>query len=433
MRVPAALALFTLIHALAADAEAKHLVKRATEHFHTAALRHSAGLARDLRTALRGLSAEAPPARIAVRGSTGKTYCVSSKPSGSLGKTPPGANGTSSAAPAPSQSSSSVGKSTAKGSSTAAAPAPTATSNWKLAQSYSGNSFFSGWNFFTGADPTNGIVQFLDQPTAQSSNLTSITSDGNAIMRIDTTPQVSGNRAAVRITTQYSFNGGLVLMDSTHMPTGCGTWPAFWTNGPTWPATGEIDIVEGVNDYTNDQATIHTNAGCNLPSTSPSMSGSIVGETNCAALETGNQGCGVRASSTNSFGAAFNSVGGGVYAMKWDSSGISVYFFQRDSIPSDITAGAPQPANWGQPLALWPSSSCNPYQFFQDHSAIFDTTLCGDWASGVWGASGIPGQEQSCAQRTGVATCEDFVRNNGAALTEAYWEVKSVQIYQPAS
>jgi hypothetical protein len=30
----------------------------------------------------------------------------------------------------------------------------------------SGNTFFSGWNFFTGSDPTNGIVQFLDQATA---------------------------------------------------------------------------------------------------------------------------------------------------------------------------------------------------------------------------------------------------------------------------
>jgi len=30
----------------------------------------------------------------------------------------------------------------------------------------SGNNFFSGWNFFTGADPTNGNVQFVDQGTA---------------------------------------------------------------------------------------------------------------------------------------------------------------------------------------------------------------------------------------------------------------------------
>ncbi|KAI0271656.1 glycoside hydrolase family 16 protein [Gloeopeniophorella convolvens] len=300
-----------------------------------------------------------------------------------------------------------------------------------------GNSFFSGWNFFTGADPTNGIVQFMDQGSAQAANLTSINAAGNAVMRVDTTPQVTGNRPAVRIQTQYAFTGGLVVMDSVHMPTGCGTWPAFWTNGPTWPQTGEIDIVEGVNDYTNNQATIHTNPGCALPSGSAGalgISGSVVGGTDCAAVETGNQGCGVRASQTNSFGAAFNSIGGGVYAMRWDDDdGIAVWFFPRSSIPADITARAPQPDSWGTPSAAWPASGCNPAQFFQDHSAIFDTTLCGDWAGGVWTASGIPGQEQSCAQRTGVATCQQFVQQNGAALAEAYWEVKSVQIYQAKS
>lgn len=43
----------------------------------------------------------------------------------------------------------------------------------------------------------------------------------------------------------------------------------------------------------------------------------------------------------------------------------------------------------------------------------------GDWASGVWSSSGIPGQEQSCAARTGYATCEDFVRNSGQSFQNA--------------
>jgi hypothetical protein len=153
----------------------------------------------------------------------------------------------------------------------------------------------------------------------QKSNLTSINSAGNAILRVDTTPLVSGNRASVRMQTQFTFTGGLVIMDSVHMPTGCGTWPAFWTVGPNWPNNGEIDIVEGVNDYTNNQATLHTNVGCSLPNnvTMLDISGSLVGGTNCAALQTGNEGCGVRANQTNSFGAPFNNNGGGVYASQF--------------------------------------------------------------------------------------------------------------------
>ncbi|KAH9964574.1 concanavalin A-like lectin/glucanase domain-containing protein [Russula dissimulans] len=405
------------------------LLKRAADGFHKSALRHSAGLARDLRIALKGLGrVDYSRATLARRDSNGnKPFCVSNP-----GTLPQQTNMSANAHPSQSRpaSPSSTGSPAASASPTTSA---TPQSDFNLVQSYSGNNFFSGWNFFTGSDPTNGIVNYVDQPTAQSSNLTSINEAGNAIMRVDTTPQVTGNRNSVRIQTQFSFTGGLVIMDSVHMPTGCSVWPAFWTDGPNWPTTGEIDIVEGVNDYTNNQATIHTNVGCQLPTsniTQLGITGAVVGGTNCAALQTGNQGCGVRASQTNSFGAAFNNNGGGVFSMLWDNSGISVYFFPRQNIPSDITAGAPVPDNWGTPSAFWPASSCNPFQFFQNHAVIFDTTLCGDWAGSVWTATGIPGQDQSCATRTGVSTCEAYARGNGAALAEAYWEVKSVQIYQ---
>jgi len=208
---------------------------------------------------------------------------------------------------------------------------------------------------------------------------------------------------------------------------------AFWTNGPNWPTTGEIDIVEGVNDYTNNQATVHTNVGCTIPSSNSqllSMSGAVIGGTNCAALDTGNQGCGIRANTSNSFGSGFNNNGGGVYAMKWDSTGVAVYFFPRNGVPADITAGNPNPDSWGAAQARWPATSCDPYQFFQNHSVIFDTTLCGDWAGAVWGGSGIPGQEQSCAARTGYSTCEAFVHATGSAFADAYWEINSMLIYQ---
>jgi hypothetical protein len=63
------------------------------------------------------------------------------------------------------------------------------------------------------------------------------------------------------------------------------------------------------------------------------------------------------------------------HSVQWDSSGIAVYFFPRGSIPADITAGAPVPSNWGLAQARWPAASCNPFQFFYNNIAIFDTTL----------------------------------------------------------
>jgi hypothetical protein len=49
-------------------------------------------------------------------------------------------------------------------------------------------------------------------------------------MRVETTPSVSGNRRSIRIHSKTGFNGGLVIMDAVHMPTGCGVWPYVSSN-----------------------------------------------------------------------------------------------------------------------------------------------------------------------------------------------------------
>ncbi|PSS37199.1 hypothetical protein PHLCEN_2v970 [Hermanssonia centrifuga] len=449
------LLLFLLAHATQSEANvlarSSESIVRVATRAHRRAVKGSAGLARDLRLSFRGILADTQqPAAI----SNSRIYCVSSSGFSSGGNGSEIANGgttsvgfepISTNVPFSGSSSGSSASSTSKltgttgtGTATGSGSKPTSSagatsSPWKIVQSYQGSSFFNGWDFFTESDPTHGTVNYVDQNTAQSANLTSINGAGHAIMSVETTPTVASVRQSVRITTQFTYTGGLVIMDSVHMPTGCGTWPAFWSNGPNWPAGGEIDIVEGVNDYTNNQATIHTNPGCSMPSSSSSalnITGDVVSTTDCAAAETGNAGCGIRSADTKSYGATFNSNNGGVYAMMWTNDGISVYFFERNSIPSDITNNAPLPDGWGQPMAFWPASTCSPFQFFNSHSAIFDTTLCGDWASGVWGSAGVPGQAQSCAQITGVPTCQQFVQQNGAAFAQAYWEVKYVQIYQ---
>ncbi|OSD05799.1 glycoside hydrolase family 16 protein [Trametes coccinea BRFM310] len=416
------------------------LLSRAAGRVHRRALKRNNGLAEDLRIAFGGMLSKRQ--QLAARDSQ-HVYCV---PSGKVQNAQGRAGaGSSSAAALSAPSSTDTGSTTSSGTSTATQPtttsgississaaaspssmsssnAPTPSSLWKLAHSYQGETFFDGWEFFTFADPTNGNVQYVDQNTANSSGLIDINSAGHAIMRVETTGQVTGNRKSVRITTTASYTGALVLLDAVHMPTGCGTWPSFWSNG----ALGEIDIVEGVNDDADNQATLHTADGCTLPSSDSGalgISGSVVG-TNCATDQTGNAGCGITATQSNTFGVGFND------NVQWIDSGISVWFFPRNAIPSDISSGAPQPDGWGTPMAHWPASSCNPAQFFSQHTAIFDTTLCGDWAGNAWNSVGSPGQEQSCAQRTGVATCADFVQNNGAAFAEAYWEVNYVKIYQ---
>ncbi|KAL5641346.1 hypothetical protein ACGC1H_001732 [Rhizoctonia solani] len=318
--------------------------------------------------------------------------------------------------------------STSTSTSTSSTAAPTPSSSWTLQSKIQGNNFFDAWDFWASPDPTNGAVDYQTLEGSAAAGLHEINEDGNAIMRVETTQQVSGNRKSVRLHSRTTYNGALVILDAVHMPYGCGTWPAFWSNGPNWPNGGEIDIVEGVNDYQANQASLHTKSGCTIPEQYGS-SGMLAASLNCAADETGNQGCGQLNSKPNNYGKAFNDNGGGVYAMKWDRSGISIYFFPRGEIPSDINNESPRPDSWGTPVGNWPAQNCDPFQFMSDHIMIFDTTLCGDWAGNAWQSSGIAGQTETCAAKTGYSTCLDYIRNEGANLKDAFWEVKSVKVY----
>lgn len=123
-----------------------------------------------------------------------------------------------------------------------------------------------------------------------------------------------------------------------------------WLTGPDWPNNGEIDIIEGVHTDTNNQPTLHTSVGCKPQIGPEGESGARVGLED-SGWGNGYQGLGVRSRDANTFGAPFNAGGGGVYATKWTSDGIQVWFFPRTSIPEDIRDGMPEPGGWGRPQA----------------------------------------------------------------------------------
>jgi hypothetical protein len=178
----------------------------------------------------------------------------------------------------------------------------------------------SDWTFFTGSDPTGGNVNYQDQSDAESEGLAYVDySDDTTVLAVDSTSTVAagGNRNAcvmtvltiiyalthnhsVRITSPNSYNGGLFVMDAVKMPVGCSTWPSFWTVGPNWPYGGEIDIVEGINDQTRNQMTLHsgTSNACTIDTDdSYQYTGSVI-STNCYSTEDSDSGCTVMDSST---------------------------------------------------------------------------------------------------------------------------------------
>ncbi|KAK0260157.1 hypothetical protein LTR35_018029 [Friedmanniomyces endolithicus] len=154
------------------------------------------------------------------------------------------------------------------------------------------------FTFFTGHDPTNGFVDYVDQPTVNSTG----------------------------------------LIESTWSS------PAFWTVGPNWPNNGEIDIIEGVHDQTTNLMTLHTSDNCSI--TNDNMFTGSISTTNCfvnAPGQSNNAGCSIHTTNTQTYGAGFDAISGGVYATEWTSDAISIWFFPRNAIPGDIHNGHPSP------------------------------------------------------------------------------------------
>ncbi|KAI0283293.1 concanavalin A-like lectin/glucanase domain-containing protein [Russula aff. rugulosa BPL654] len=296
---------------------------------------------------------------------------------------------------------------------------------WIIEDTYNASNFFQSFNFFTGEDPTHGTVTYVDNTTAFANNLSYISWDGKVIMKGDDTStlQAGQNRESVRVSSNKIYNTGLFILDINNAPWGCGVWPAFWTLGNgTWPQNGEIDIIEGVHDNEHNQVTWHTNPGCNLTlPVNNSYTGTVVDVNNQPYLDCEGSGtlpgCGVTEWSRASYGPTFDAQGGGIFAMKWDKDGISVWNFYRVAIPEDILEGIPNPANWPTPTATLEPAGCDPLKFFQDHTIIFDITFCGDWAGNSYATSNCSG------------TCSEHLMDP-TNFVNASWSINWLKVYR---
>lgn len=291
---------------------------------------------------------------------------------------------------------------------------------WTLAHTYDASNFFTDFTFWTAADPTHGVVQYVDQGTASSMGIAKIES-GSVYLGVDTTQAVTVGRKSIRLSSNAQYTHGLFVADISHMPGSiCGLWPAFWTTGSQWPQEGEIDIIEGVNNGNTNTMTLHTSPGLTMQSKG-TAEGLQISNPDCGA-DQGHTGCGVTSQDQSGYGDGFNQAQGGVYAMEWTAKSISIWHFQRSKIPADISSQSPDPSTWGAPTANFVPTSGQIDSFFMNHEIVINTDFCGDWAGAVFA--------QQCGASTGTQSCEDYVLNNGEAFKEAYWIFNSIKVYQ---
>jgi len=310
---------------------------------------------------------------------------------------------------------------------------------WTLFKNYDGTNanFFDNFVFWADEKGTHndaagsdGYVYYTSHQQAQDWGLISTGSTG-AFIRSDSTTISSGpGRAAVRMQTNITFSYGLFIADIAHMPEGCGIWPSIWMTNDPWPGQGEIDIIEGVNLQGDDKTTLHTGSGCNMAGVTNDYTGEYdyrqewgsLTDCNKDAYGGANLGCGVW-NKKNNFGGNLNGMGGGVWAWEWTSSGIRVWFWPSTSIPSDITSGSPNPGRWSTPYANFPFGPHCPSSKFGSLHIIINLTFCGAWGNGDW-------SPWSSCSTTYPTTCTAYVQNNPSHFANAYWQIRSIKVYQ---
>ncbi|OJD25710.1 hypothetical protein ACJ73_02925 [Blastomyces percursus] len=271
---------------------------------------------------------------------------------------------------------------------------------YKLVDHYHPNNFFANFDFWTASDSSNGDVKYLPERQARAAGLVEETTlNGYPIVRlgVDHTNITPTGRPSVRIASKKSYNQGLVIADFLHVPNStCGTWPAFWMVGPSWPTTGEIDIYEGVHLNSHNGMVLHT--------------GQYI-----------NQGCRIVSDNPYSYGHGLNSIGGGVYATLWTAHSIKIWFFPCDEIPWDIENGSLNPNSWNAVPAAVFEGACRFDASLVNLKIVINTTFCGDWAGGVWAFT------DGCALRG--RSCADYVTNNPTAFKDTFWAIRYIKTF----
>ncbi|KAJ1442676.1 hypothetical protein B484DRAFT_414706, partial [Ochromonadaceae sp. CCMP2298] len=80
-----------------------------------------------------------------------------------------------------------------------------------------------------------------------------------------TDPPTHDRLSSIRLEGLSNFSSGLFVLDVAHLPTGCGSWPAFWlTAEGGWPMHGEIDILESINRQSTAKTALHTSGNCSM-------------------------------------------------------------------------------------------------------------------------------------------------------------------------
>ncbi|CAG8327901.1 unnamed protein product [Penicillium nalgiovense] len=286
---------------------------------------------------------------------------------------------------------------------------PACAASYSQTKVYDSTNFFEGFNFTSDPDPSGGFVKYVDAETAKNAGMAKI-SNGAVYLGANYVDKSPNGRPSTRVRSKDAFTTGLFVADIAHMPAGagkggsCGIWPAYWTSGPDWPNSGEIDIIEGVNGQKSNAVTLHTVTQQK--------------DATWMCLDP-------RHHISQQLWCCFQRQRRRCLCHRMGKPFYQCVVLPRGSAAANavINAGAADldVAKFGAPLAHFEGNTCNIAERFKSNYIIFNTNFCGGWASREFL------KDETCASL--AATCDTWVANNPDAFKDAYWLVNSVKIY----
>ncbi|KAF8859291.1 hypothetical protein BDZ45DRAFT_650284 [Acephala macrosclerotiorum] len=301
-----------------------------------------------------------------------------------------------------------------------------AQSGYSLVAEFSGASFFDNFDFVTVCPLLHFLIFYVDYQTAYDDGFISTDDSGVTYLEIDSTTVLNPNgvgRDSVKIVSKQSWTHGLVITDLNNMPGGvCGVYGRHYLAGPD-AASGEIDIITGINNAAYNEMTLFSQPTCSVAGSGQTghlQNADCSSSTGCSTIDD---------SDPLSYGVQFNNNGGGVFATQWTSDFIRVWFFPSGTTPDDITNGTPDPTLWGEPVANF-QGSCNIDGSFANNNIVFDMDLCSSLVEANWAADGCNSMAATC--REYVASFPDnFEHYND--FDEVYWGINAISVYQMAA
>jgi len=306
--------------------------------------------------------------------------------------------------------------------------------------------------------------RILGEDDGEGEEMTTTKSKTEPFLYLKTAATEAGPRESIRLEGKKRFNRGLFIIDVRHMPVGCGTWPAFWlTDEANWPVNGEIDIVEGVNFQTEAKTALHTTKGCDMfdvpggtmtgtwdtavgiPNRKTGIPDMTFREAkNCFVYDPHqwiNQGCVAIDNDGGSLGIPLNDKGGGIFALEWDPvfRHIRTWVFSpHTTVPENLVKAIrtaseesesdrvmPNPEEWPLPYGYFPISdqtNCEGTKF-RNMRLVLNTALCGTVAGNRFFI------DCKNVSKT-FKSCDEYIKSRPEALSEAYWKIRGVYIYQ---